>query len=210
MQNFLFVVGVWRSVFYRPRGHRLSPPSRKWAWLHGGVWALHLLISTICPLHINNLWPLFLPHLAASDSHKKSTQEGKADLRFLHRETECPLGWCKHQRKHWAVMGEAENPWILQHENFKRALANKSRTQWGRTEMEEDGSAREEWGQHAKWRRRWRRSWLCLFGNSRWRSPRGMLMRDRPFRGVGGWWCLLTDSRPHRGRGEPQGSGKWT
>lgn len=34
---------------------------------------------------------------------------------------------------------------------------------------------------------RGRRSWHCLFGNSRPPSPRGMLMRERPFSGAAEW-----------------------
>lgn len=81
--------------------------------------------------------------------------------------------------------GRTSKPWILKHENFK---SGESTDKWEQnTRKDRNGGrwiARDKWAQHKK--RHWRRSWRCLFGNSRWRSPRGMLMRDRPFRGWGG------------------------
>lgn len=51
----------------------------------------------------------------------------------------------------------------------------------------------------------------CVFGNNRRRSPRGMLMRERPFSrartaGAELEWALLTNTRPQK-RGESQGEG---
>lgn len=59
--------------------------------------------------YISNLWPLSSLHLVVSNSHKKGTQEREADLHFLNKETERPLGWSEQQRKQRVEMGEPEN-----------------------------------------------------------------------------------------------------
>lgn len=71
------------------------------------------------------------------------------------------------------------------------------------------GSANDD-QRNRQWRRQRRRSWLCLFGNSRPGSPRGMLMRERPFSSEEGGRARVGSSHGYQTserRGDRQGRG---